>query len=46
MSGRIDVAQAPLAAGADVSAIDEYGQTPLDMADKCGHSEVAGLLRR
>lgn len=35
-----------VAAGADVNAKDDRGNTAFDRAQKCGHNDVAALLGR
>jgi ankyrin repeat protein len=44
--GRKNVVAAILDAGADVSATSDMHQTPLDLALKYGHSDVAELLQK
>ena len=43
--GREDLVRFLLSRGADRSATDQYGKTPLDWAERRGHKAVADLLR-
>jgi ankyrin repeat protein len=43
--GNVKITKMLLAAGADVSATNTYGETPLALAEKRGNEEVAKLLR-
>ena len=44
-SGCIDTVKALLAEGADLNAKDEFGETALDCAERCGHMKIAQLLK-
>jgi ankyrin repeat protein len=44
--GRLEMAEWLLERGADTTATDYEGKTPLQVAEENGHAEVAELLRR
>ena len=43
--GNPTVAQLLLGQGADVNALNKDGETPLDVAERMGHEDVARILR-
>jgi ankyrin repeat protein len=44
-NGHINTVEALLAKGADLKAKDEFGETALMCAERCGHMDIARILK-